>query len=241
MSKPTSRAAAQGLGYNRTSKSTSRAATQEPGYDCMSKLTNRAAQEPGYGRTSKPTSRAAMQELGYDRTSKPTSRPAVQEPGYNRTSKPTSRAATQEPGYNRTSSRAGTQEPGYDRMVKPTSRQELASDQASELPPSKWAATQEPVSDQEHFNGWSDEDDSQDKEAAMLSPLKGSELRAAAKVCCLSIASNECYMILVHKGQGARSQVSQKSINSKPSRRCQRRRCLDSCGYTKFPQPYSCW
>jgi hypothetical protein len=37
------------------------------------------------------------------------------------------------------------------------------------------------MSDQEYFAGWSEEDDTQDKEAAMLSPLKGFELQAQSQ------------------------------------------------------------
>jgi hypothetical protein len=53
------------------------------------------------------------------------------------------------------------------------------------------------VSDHEHFIGWSEEDDTRDEEAAMSSPLKGSELRAEAKVRHHSISSDEYDMISI--------------------------------------------
>ena len=106
---------------------------------------------------SKPVSNAAMQAATYyERVSKPTGKAAMQTATYERTSKPTGNAATQKLASNH------------------TSMQELTYDRTS---------AKEPASDQEHFGGLLDDDDTLEKEAAMSSPLKGSDLRAAAKVC----------------------------------------------------------
>jgi hypothetical protein len=64
----------------------------------------------------------------------------------------------------------------YDRVTKLSSRaatKGAANDHVSE----------ESGADQEYFAGLSDEDDTLDRDAAMSSPLKGSQLRAEAKVC----------------------------------------------------------
>jgi hypothetical protein len=66
----------------------------------------------------------------------------------------------------------------YNHVTKPVSKADRSTKPASR------AATKEPASDQEEFVGeLSEEDDSLDQEAAMLSPLKGSELQVeAAKI-----------------------------------------------------------
>ena len=87
-------------------------------------------------------------------------------------------------------------EPVPRRTSKPTSKahvQELVYDHV--VAKRARAVSQKPASDQEHFIGWSDEDDTRDKEAAMSSPLKGSELQAEAKVCHHIISSDDCFRI----------------------------------------------
>ena len=134
-----------------------------------------AMKAPTYDRVSKPANSlttASIKELAYDH--KLASRPKKSQIGaptpltaatYGRVSQPASKATMKEPIYDRISKPAVTKGPADD------SDREIVGRLSNEL-----------------------EDDTLEKEAAMSSPLKGSELRMEAKVCYHNIAQNEYHI-----------------------------------------------